>query len=140
MAVIEINGLPLPAALVTAIRNDAWTNFDAATLSQVFKADPEDPCFYTLELMQLENENWPIFAKRIPGLCGNPDISRPPGDIDPLLSLLIGDLGPDLPFALDFRTSLLSPRVLFTPTAGRWVTIAPRIEDLLIGLGVQNSG
>ncbi|WP_063059525.1 hypothetical protein [Nocardia sienata] len=135
---MTINGLPLPAALSAAITEQRWiVPADAAALERVFTERPEEPNFYTFEYMQFENSKWPALAARSPRLCGTPDESTPPGDIDPELSVLIGDLGYDMPFALDYRTSMTEPRVLYaSPESGRWVTVATRIEELLAELGL----
>ncbi len=73
---------------------------------------------------------------------GAPDDDHPPGDIDPKLSVLVGDLGhgSDQPIALDYRLSMDQPRVLtldYTRShQTRWVEIAPNIRTFaeLMGL------
>ncbi|MCX4095122.1 SMI1/KNR4 family protein [Nocardia sp. alder85J] len=138
MSMPAINGWVLPAALTAAIEAGRWVApSDAALLERVFAEPPEDPSFYTLEYMRFENGRWLENAVRSPELCGEPDNAAPPGDIDPGRSVLIGDLGCDMSFALDFRISDAAPQVIFlTPSTGRWITVAPRIEDLLVRLGL----
>jgi hypothetical protein len=54
------------------------------------------------------------------------------------MSILIGDLGNDMPFALDFRPSRATPRVIYlTLETGRWITVAPTVELLLDRLGLS---
>jgi hypothetical protein len=74
---------------------------------------------------------------------GSPDPVKAPGDIDPELSVLIGDLGIgyDQPIALDYRSSMEDPAVLtfeWSDTArdNRWVKVAINIREFadLIGL------
>ncbi|ONM50608.1 hypothetical protein [Nocardia donostiensis] len=141
MTEMTINGLPLPAALAAAIEEERWVApSDETILEQVFTEKPQDPSFYTFDYMQVENQQWQGVATRHPELCGTPDDSMPPGDIDPNLSVLIGDLGYDMPFALDFRTSRTAPRVIYASlSSGLWITVATRIEDLLTKLGLQSA-
>ncbi|MBF6136256.1 hypothetical protein IU501_25045 [Nocardia otitidiscaviarum] len=137
MTVTEINGLPLPKTLVGAIAEGRWKAPDTRLLKQVFGEEPQQPNFYSLEYMRTENRHWIDVAAQAPTLCGHPDESTPPGDIDPALSVLIGDLGYDQPFALDFRTSRVEPRVIYASLqSGRWITVAPQIEHLLRQLGL----
>jgi hypothetical protein len=58
--------------------------------------------------------------------------------IDPALAVLIGDLGADMPIALDFRTSRTRPRVLYFGADG-WREVAPDIDTLLRRLGLSGT-
>jgi hypothetical protein len=52
--------------------------------------------------------------------------------IDPRRSVLIGDLGIDMPLALDYQLSDDNPRVLYLPSyASGWIEVAPDISTLL---------
>jgi hypothetical protein len=74
---------------------------------------------------------------------GSPDSVKAPGDIDPELSVLIGDLGVgyDEPIALDYRPSMEDPAVVtfewsdISPDT-RWVMVASNVKEFadLIGL------
>ena len=141
MSVIEINGLPLPAALCAAIEDGRWAPpGDEHLLAQVFAENPQEPSFYTLDYMKAENHRWPDVESRLPMYLGSPDEAAPPGDIDPATSILIGDLGYDMPFALDFRPSRDEPRVIYlTLQRGRWITVAPTVEALLTRLGLDRA-
>jgi hypothetical protein len=138
MSAVEINGLPLPEALCSAIEEGRWAPpGDELQLAQVFTEKPQEPSFYTLEYMKAENHRWPGVESRLPMYLGSPDEASPPGDIDPTMSILIGDLGYDMPFALDFRPSRAEPRVIYlTLQNGRWITVAPTIEVFLTRLGL----
>lgn len=72
-------------------------------------------------------------AEAAPGYRERHLIAAAPG---PARSLLIGDLGPDQPFALDHRPTG-PPRVVYLrcDDQPRWVTVAPTIESLLDALG-----
>jgi hypothetical protein len=139
MSVVEINGLPLPDALRSAIEEDRWAPpADHLLLTRVFGEEPQGASFYTVEYMRSENRRWPEVESRLPIYLGSPDESAPPGDIDPRMSVLIGDLGYDMPFALDFRPSRVAPRIVYlTLETGRWITVAPTIEALLDRLGLS---
>ncbi|MEO3975623.1 hypothetical protein [Streptomyces sp. CAU 1734] len=52
------------------------------------------------------------------------DLFTLPGlGVDPELALLIGDLGADMPIALDYRRHGLAPRVIYLGSRG-WVEVA----------------
>lgn len=128
-----INGLALPAALVQAIDDGRWRCPSGTLLRRVFRERPVQATLYDLTAMRAENRRWR--EQRDPAFIGHPDDKIQPGDIDPTRSLLLGALGPDMPFALDYRVSTASPRVLYLHTDGdRWITIARDIEHLLAGL------
>ncbi|MBF9128554.1 hypothetical protein I0C86_06055 [Plantactinospora sp. S1510] len=50
------------------------------------------------------------------------------------MSLLLGDLGSDQPFALDFRRSVDTPSVVYLDSKMRWVEVAPTIEAFITEL------
>ena len=139
MSEVTINGLALPAALLSALDEGRWVApEDESLLERVFSEKPQHATFYTLEYMRFENRRWPEAESRVPMYLGTPDASSPPGDIDPRRSVLIGDLGYDMPFALDFRTSPAAPRVVYlTLERGRWITVAPTVDVLLHRLGID---
>jgi SMI1/KNR4 family protein SUKH-1 len=137
MSAVKINGLPLPDALRAAIEDGRWAPPADDVLARVFGDEPQGASFYSLDYMAEENRAWPGVEDGLPIYLGSPDPSAPPGDIDPRASVLIGDLGYDMPFALDFRTSREEPRVVYLSLeTGRWVTVAPTAASLLDRLGL----
>ncbi len=126
-----INGLPLPEALLAAMREGRWAPPDSAVLAKVFGEQPEEPSFYTLDQMEFENRHW--LARTGPMFLGTPDAAQPPGDLEPRSSLIVGDLGPDMPFALDYRPAV-GPTVVYRKADGKWVMVAPSIDQLLARL------
>ena len=83
---------------------------------------------------------------------GRPDPNYPPGDIDRLRMIELGDMGNgwDQLFALDYRdTPPLEPRVIFNRypqdverlpdglPASRWVVLADRIEEFTHMIGID---
>jgi hypothetical protein len=130
---VRINGLPLPTALVQAIDEGRWRCPTGAILRRVFREHPVQASLYDLGTMQVQNRSWR--EQKDPAFLGHSDDKTPPGDIDPARSLLLGALGPDMPFALDYRASLTKPNVLYLHTGGdRWIMVARDIEQLLEGL------
>ncbi|MFF2626441.1 hypothetical protein ACFVUN_11785 [Kitasatospora griseola] len=53
---------------------------------------------------------------------------RPGLGIDPESTLLIGDLGADMPIALDYRIDLQRPRVLYLGVGG-WIEVAENFDS-----------
>lgn len=134
----HINGLALPIALIQAIDAGRWRCPSEATLRRLFREPPVRATLYDLAAMRAENRRWR--EQKDPAFIGHPDDKVQPGDIDPASSLLLGALGPDMPFALDYRLSATSPRVLYLHTGGdRWITIARDIEHLLAGLRLSRT-
>jgi hypothetical protein len=132
-----INGHPLPTALVEALGSGRWRlPADPGRLVAVFAHQPNHPSFYGLEQMRRENAGW--LRETYLGYFGSADSQRPPGDLHPQHSVLIGDLGPDVPFALDYRTAPV-PRVVFLTDEdehSRWVQVASSIDELIASLGL----
>lgn len=130
---VRINGLPLPRALTLAMDEQRWRCPAESHLRRVFRERPIQPRLYNLATMRGENRSWR--EERDPAYFGHLDDKTPPGDIDPSWSLILGVLGPHMPFALDYRLSRERPRVLYLHSGGdRWITIACAIEELLARL------
>ncbi len=131
---VRINGLLLPLALSLAIAGQRWRTPEESLLRRVFRERPVRARLFDLVTMREENRAWLEVKDR--AFFGHTDSKCPPGDIDPASSLLLGTLGPDLPFALDYRPSD-SPRVVYLHSGGdRWITVACNVEDLLARLGL----
>lgn len=130
---VRINGLPLPRALTLAMAEQRWRCPAEPLLRRVFRERPIRARLYDLAAMRGENRSWREEKDR--AYFGHLDDKAPPGDIDPLCSLILGVLGPHMPFALDYRLSHDRPRVLYLHSGGdRWVTVACGIEQLLARL------
>ena len=141
--VTAINGLPLPSDLLGLIGQGRWEC--PADLSGVRRFIPGELIgfnLYSLRYMPIENAGW--VAARDSWWFGMPDPDRLPGDIDPRLSLLIGDLGhgSDQPIALDYRVSMNEPRVLAADWGEqdgkvkyRWVEIATDVKTFAEQVG-----
>lgn len=100
-----------------------------AVVERVFGEAPDSTWkFYCLDEILVETEEWRQEDDSV-------WFGVPPEDIDPLQSVLIGELGYDRPFALDFRGSL--PVVRFMTADGRWVQVADSPSELLVALGIE---
>ncbi|MCY1057348.1 hypothetical protein [Nannocystis sp. SCPEA4] len=130
---MQINGLQLPGALTRAIAERRWRPPSLDLLRRVFRESPVAVRLYDLEAMRAANLRW--LEEKDPAYFGHLDDKKPPGDIDPARSLLLGILGPHMPFALDYRVAGDRPRVLYLHSGGdRWITIAGDVEQLLARL------
>src|SRR3569833_1037549 len=137
MSAGESNGRPLPDALRAAIEDGRWAPPADDVLARVFGDEPQGASYYSLAYMAEENRAWPSVEDGLPIYHGSPDPSAPPGDIDPRASVLIGDLGYDMPFALDFRTSREEPRVVYLSlVSGCWVFVVLFVALLLVWFGL----
>jgi hypothetical protein len=140
MKIDRINKLALPEALVELVAAGRWVAPDEKCIERVFGESPSHANFYSFEDMKLENDAW--VTETLPEYLGEPDTDNPPGDIDPTAAILIGDLGHDVPFALDYRVNPHRPRVVLLgrTTQGRWLTIAEDIDELISKLGLASDG
>lgn len=129
------NGLPLPAALVSAIETGIWqTPKDRDAWHSLFP-DKEvvDPMLYPLEVMGGET---PWLAQAGQAYFGHVGEGFMPGDIDPSRAVLIADLGPDRLIALDYRESERRPSVVALTSAEHscWRRVADDIESFMRAL------
>ncbi len=139
----RINGLPLPRDLLDLIAAGRWCcPTDLSGVDRLFP-DRKEFKLYTLDYMPFENRHWLKATSRISP--GTADLEKPPGDIDPKRSILIGDLGVgyDRPIALDYRRSMDEPPVLALERShdarnNRWVEVARNVSDFaeLVGLEI----
>ena len=135
---IVVNGLPLPGELVALLEAGRWPRRpDPVSAHDLLPGDlfPEggELMLHPVPLVEFESRGlYELEQIDRPMFMGEADPADPPGDIDPALTVLIGDLGIgfDQPIALDYRPSRDRPRVLtlrWGPWAknNRWVQIAP---------------
>jgi hypothetical protein len=137
---VLINGMTLPRELVKAIGSGCWQALqDSSRLGEVFPCqEPERPYFYNMADIRRENKGW---TEEISDYyLGHHNNQSTPGDIDPRRSVLIGDLGHDLPIALDYRCSGSSPRVMYLVGESRtwWALAAANVGELLARLALTS--
>ncbi len=134
---ILVAGLPLPHALGRALDEGRWRRPSDDRLLRVFRERPTAPVMLDLDAMHEVNRKWR--TETDPAYFGHKDDRVPPGDIDCRRSSIVGRLGPDLPFALDYRASEHDPAVLYLHSGGdRWITVARNIDELLERLGLDH--
>ena len=136
---VLIGGLRLPAELVDAVAAGRWSPpAQPEFYRRVFGDDPEQPTCYDLDLMVRENAGW---QRRTPAdVFGDPEPGFSEG-LDPARSVVIGDLGPDMPFVLDYRVRGDRPRVLYLAFASRpcWREVAGSAAELLAAIAEATS-
>lgn len=131
---VIIDGLLVPELLVEAEAQGRWVAPvpSAPAYQEVFRDEAVQPVFLPSARMRA-NYRWieamPEEYRKY--YLGKPHESRPPGDVDPYRSLLIGDLGPDQPIALDYRRSMREPTVIYLGTVWDWLEIAPDVGTFL---------
>jgi hypothetical protein len=125
---LVVGGLPLPQALLQAIGDGRWRPpRDLETIENVFGDEPDGPQFYDLPTIVRQNQSFQRMAPAVACDDGDQGVG-----IDPGLAVLIGDLGADMPIALDYRLSQENPRVLYLGQSG-WTEVAEDF-DVLVGL------
>jgi hypothetical protein len=136
---VIIDGLLVPATLLEIVHQGRWTapNRLSPVYREVFYDEAAQPEFLMPHRMRA-NRRWidAILPEYREFYLGRPDATRPPGDIDPDQSLLIGDLGPDQPFSLDYRQSDHAPTVIYLSTTANWIEVAPDIATFIVQLGI----
>jgi hypothetical protein len=126
-----VAGLLLPRELVAVIQAGKWSPpTDPQVYVDTFGEIPDHAMFYGLAEMIRQNRSWQ--SSSVEEVSGNPVEGRSAG-IEPARSVLIGDLGPDMPIALDFRRSEDNPSVLYQTYRGAvvWLKIADSVGELL---------
>jgi hypothetical protein len=128
----SVNSLDLPPLLLELIEGNKWCLPDDQSIFDELFDHHSGVTFYSTSQMEMETSSWLSLSVHGSNLRGAPDPENSPGDIEPSLTVLIGDIGMglDSPFALDYRTSVLSPRIVHFRWHGpnefsRWVEIAP---------------
>ncbi|MET7574943.1 hypothetical protein ABZT04_41740 [Streptomyces sp. NPDC005492] len=124
---VLIGELPIPARLIQLIRAGKWVPPSDDVLLEVFAEEPVQPQFYGEGMLIRENQAWRAYPEN--AWPGNPDIEGNLG-IAAERSMVIADLGPEMPIVLDYRKSLTSPRVIYM-RASSWVQVAENFEDLI---------
>ncbi|WP_369036066.1 hypothetical protein [Streptomyces adonidis] len=124
---VVIAGLPVPSRLVELVRAGKWVAPDDEILFEIFEQRPVQPCFYGEEMLIRENHAW----QADPGNAWPGDLTKE-GNLGILAerSMVIADLGPEMPIVLDYRESLTSPRVIYMRSSA-WRQIAADFGELV---------
>jgi hypothetical protein len=137
---VLIAGMTLPESLVAAIAEGRWrVPDDKERLEAVFGCKAVDPCFYSLQGIRNETERWHAESDSdtLGQYLGQSNAVERPGDIIQDRSIFIGDLGPDMPFALDYRQSDRVFSVIFLTIYGGWREVASSAAALISSLGLD---
>ncbi|MFJ3927229.1 hypothetical protein [Streptomyces sp. NPDC090022] len=129
-----IFGMPLPPCLVKSIQEEAWMNLaDSPRIEEVFGQAPVHPRFYSIAGIRGATQWWreELDEETLECYFGTSADPAPPGHMSRTTTVIIGDLGPDLPFLLDYRGSLANPSVAFLGEANAWREISGNACDLI---------
>jgi len=141
---LVVAGLEVPAELVRILETPAEmarirrvggsedARVDPKVVEAVFGEPPDSNwMFHTPDGIIGQTEYW--HKERDSLFSGW--FGKDPYDLVATRSVLIGDLGHDRPFALDYRTE--EPIVRFMTIDARWVVVAESASDLLSKLGID---
>ncbi|WDZ84088.1 SMI1/KNR4 family protein [Micromonospora cathayae] len=122
---LSIGGFAVPPELVEIVERGSWLPPAEQVLREVFMDDPDDPHFYDFATMVRQNELFRAMdSDDYAALVGGNQ-----SDIDPGWCVVIGDLGADMPIALDYRSNPDNPRVIYLGLDG-WREVAPSFGAL----------
>lgn len=131
----EVAGFVLPPELVRVAEQSQWSDYtegirlDPLVVDHVFGERPDSTWrFYSIDEVEVETLLWQ--QESDPAWFG-----ESPDDLEPASSLLIGELGYDRPFALDYRPAVPAVRLLCFD--GRWRLVAASASELLQRLGFE---
>lgn len=132
---MDIEDHPVPVQIVDAINRGEWTfPSDVSAMRRLFTEAPTPSAkLYSLELMATESEAWRAEPPEQHKRYGGPG-AKAKGYliVDPQSSVLIGDLGFDMPIALDYSLSPDRPRVVYLPSrAPGWIEVASDVSEFL---------
>jgi hypothetical protein len=120
-----IGGFPMPSELVRIIGSGRWLPPAKQVLREVFDDDPDDPHFYDFASMVRQNELFRAMAPEdYAALVGVNE-----SGINSSLCVIIGDLGADMPIALDYSSNWSDPRVIYLGLDG-WREVASSFGEL----------
>jgi hypothetical protein len=134
---VFVGNLQIPNEIISAIESGEWVlPGEESVLLDLFTELPQPGSkLYSIEWMLKETFAWwesPAEEYEYYG-GGKSKVDDDFETIDPKCSILIGDLGVDMPLALDYQTSLDSPRVLYLPSyASGWIEVTPDVYTFLL--------
>ncbi len=145
---MKVNGLELPHVLQTALLNGVWMSRGKdysgrwrdkhhLALFKVLCPRIKNPLpeFFDYDEMLRVNTLWRSSHDVMKFYIGASSTDYPPGNVDPRLTVIIGESEPDSPIALDYRTPV--PRIVYfcdVQYETLWVEAAKNIETFMSAL------
>lgn len=136
----SIFGMPLPGCLAASIQDRSWMSLaNSPKLEKVFDQAPRRPRFYSISGIVAATKWWrdELDEETLRCYFGTSEEIATLGCMSRMKTVIIGGLGPDLPFVLDYRDSLADPSVAFLGEGDAWRRVSDNVCDLLVMLGSQ---
>ena len=134
--IVVVCGHELPPLLASLVKQGRWRPPSSEVLATVFGEQPSAPDFYGFDGMANETSHLLEMDREYQiWYLGRRDDSVYPGDLDLSECVLIGDLGPERPIALDYRKDRRSPEVVLLTSQG-WLCVCPNVETLVEKAGM----
>ncbi|ROQ68463.1 hypothetical protein EDD93_2930 [Streptomyces sp. 840.1] len=133
----SVFSLPLPACLVESIKNGSWADLaNSPRIEAVFGQAPVRPRFHSISQMTGMTTWWreELDEETLQCYLGTSEARPMPGTMSRLNTVIIGNLGPDLPFVLDYRGSFTNPSVHFLGEGDSWKRISDNVCALIHAL------
>ncbi|MEV8284335.1 hypothetical protein [Streptomyces niveus] len=130
-------GMALPTCLVESVKDRSWPNLASSPrVEVVFGHAPVRPSFHSISGMNGMTKWWreELDEETLQCYFGTSEESTVPGCISRMETVMIGNLGPDLPFALDYRESPGEPSVVFLGEGDSWQRVADNVCALILAL------
>lgn len=122
--------MPLPAQLVEAIESGRWIRSTKLLKRAIPPERVFSPNLYDWEAIERETDAWLLLVSDDePERVGRVSSKFSPGIVDPYQVVLIGDVDPDMPIALDYRGTADRPCVLYFHDDNCWVKAADSFEE-----------
>ncbi|MFD8967821.1 hypothetical protein ACFV0C_22975 [Streptomyces sp. NPDC059568] len=138
----SVFGMILPDCLVESIRDRSWMDLaNSPKIEEVFGQAPVRPGFHSISSMIGMTKWWreELDEETLQDYFGTSEECVVPGYMSRMTTVIIGNLGPDLPFALDYRDSSGDPSVAFLGEGDSWQRISDNICDFLLALDPQRA-
>jgi hypothetical protein len=129
--------MPLPACLVESINDGGWVDLASSPrMEEVFGEAPVNPAFYSISTMAAVTKWWreELDEETLQCYFGTSDRHFAPGYMSKTETVMLGSLGPDLLFALNYSESSVNPSVVFLGQSDSWRKISESVCDLICAL------
>ncbi|MFI6704374.1 hypothetical protein ACIBJC_36505 [Streptomyces sp. NPDC050509] len=134
--------MSLPACLVESIKDCSWMSLaNSPRIEAVFGQASVRPGFHSISGMTGMTKWWreELDEETLQCYFGTSEECAAPGYMSRMKTVIIGNLGPDLPFVLDYRESSVDPSVAFLGEGDSWQRISENVCDLILALDPQRA-